>query len=142
MTQIAFKDHTFDDGKVTVFDGRRTYSLRYYTRSGRFNLMSNEESLSCHLEITDDLGNRVISTNISPEYEYEGTDVEEAIYAVEEDIKSYCFDGARTNKETFINFLKTHQEAIERGNDLKELKDIDKQLEKLKSRRNVLLGRS
>jgi hypothetical protein len=123
------------------FDEVVRYSLNYYTRSGKFNLMSDEESFSCHLQVNDQDNNRVISCNTSPKYELDGTDVDEAIEEVQRDIDSHWISTATDDKKLFIAFLKRNKGAIRYGTDIKELEKLTKQIASMSERTATLSER-
>lgn len=113
--------------------------LSYSTRQGKFDLLSDDESYSCHIAILDENGNKLLSTNISPEYEMDGNDIEEAICELEEAIRR-TWTTSDTRPEV-LQFLKDNQEALEYGNDVYELAEVLKETERLASRAAVLSER-
>lgn len=135
--KIPVKQYTYGNGKVEIWH-RGKLSMRYYSRTGKFNLLSDEISVSCHVAVYED-DKRLLSCNISPEDEYEGTDVDEAAWLINEDIKSHWIDTASSEKKAVRKFILRHQEEIEMGNGVKRLIEIDKELERLKSEKESLL---
>lgn len=132
-TSIEVKYYTYNDGPVPVYHGGEL-TLKYFTRSGKFDLFSNEESLSCHLEVSEN-GRRLVSCNTSPEYMYEGRDCNEALAIIEEDIASHWIDTARDEKRRCMNFITRYQPRIEQGNASLRLQKIDKSIEQLNAER-------
>lgn len=113
--------------------------LKYTTRLGAFFLGSAEETYSCHIAVYDDESKKLISTNIRPEYELEGSDVEEIIQEIEEAIKRTWTTG--DTRREMIDYLKEHQAEIELGNDTYELNTLVKKIEDMSSRVETLSKR-
>lgn len=113
--------------------------LNYSTRFGKFFLGSSEETYSTHIAVYDDEGKKLISTNIRPEYELEGNDVEEIIYEIEEAIKRTWTTG--DTRREMIDYLKEHQAEIELGNDTYELNTLVKKIADMSSRVETLSKR-
>jgi hypothetical protein len=131
-TKIQVKDRTFNEGKIPVINGG-DLTLKYYTRQGNFDFSHpSDVSYSCHLSVYQN-GQRLLSTNVSPDYEYEGNDVDEAVDIIEQDIRSHWIDTARSEKKCMVNFLKRHQEEIEMGNGRNRFTQVLKEIERLSS---------
>lgn len=113
--------------------------LEYKSRYGKFFLGSSEETYSCHVAVYDDENNKLISTNIRPEYELEGNDIEEIIYEIEEAIKRTWTTGD-TRREC-VEFIKEHQDEIALGNLIHELDVLTKDIEKKSERAKDLATR-
>jgi hypothetical protein len=113
--------------------------LQYITRKGRFNLLGNEESYSCHIAVYGDDGKKVKSTNITTEYEFDGNDPEEIMDEIQESIKRY-WSTSDDRKEVW-QFILDHQQEIELGNDEYELEQTIRQIEQLSSRAKTLSER-
>lgn len=113
--------------------------LKYSTRLGKFFLGSDEETYSCHIAVYDDKGDRLISTNIRPEYELDGTDPEEIMDEIQTAIKRTWTTG--DDRKECWKFILDHQKEIERGNDEYELEQTLEQVAKLSSRAEVLSQR-
>jgi hypothetical protein len=89
--------------------------------------------------VKDENGNTIISCNIHPEFDENGTEPEDAIYLLEDAIKrSWTTSDDRPD---FLQFIKDHQEALEVGNDIHELEQIGKQILKLSERQLELAQR-
>lgn len=113
--------------------------LEYKSRYGSFFVGSAEETFSCHVAVYDDEGNRLISTNIWPEQELNGSDPEEIMYEIEEAIKRTWTTG--DDRKDCWQFILDHKPEIELGNDIHELSQVTKQLETLSNRAEILSKR-
>lgn len=114
--------------------------LTYTSQVGHYNLLNpQEESMNCFIRLVDDGGGIIQSKNIKVEYELEGTDVDEAIYALEDYLKR-VWTSSRKKDEEFIKFLKDNQDEIEMGNRKYRLEMIEKELEKLQKEKELLLS--
>lgn len=127
---VEVTQYTYNNGSIPVYTGGRL-TLHYSTRRGRFNFMSpDEESLRCHVAIYES-GKRLVSCNVGTDYEAEGTDADEAIAVVEEDIASKWIDTARGEKQRCVNFIRRYKAQIERGNAEHRLEQVIKKSEEL-----------
>lgn len=112
--------------------------LQYTSRRGRYNLLNpREESVSCHIAVYDDEGNKIKSTNVSLEYEIDGTDVSEAIELIT-DYSERVLSSQYKEWEEMIAFLKGNQEAIEDGNRQYRIKTIKTKIEQLQTELTTL----
>ena len=113
--------------------------LKYSTREGHFNWSNTSEvSLSCNVAVYDDSGERIKVCNFTPEYEMDGTDVEDIVTEIEASMKRYW--STSNDRKDMIEFLQEHETEIDRGNAQYRLEEIDKQLEKLNSEKKSLLA--
>lgn len=138
---IQVKDRTYGNGNVIVYKGG-DLNLRYYTRKGRFDLMSNEDSFSCHIAVYEN-GVRLAHCNITPEYEVDGDDIEEAISEINDYIRRTWYSSDMWEIRRLRNFLERYQDKIEYGNAKKELEVTNKEIDRLVARRlslNQTLG--
>jgi hypothetical protein len=110
--------------------------LQYSTRKGRFYIGSSEETYSCHIAVYDDDNKKLISTNITTEYEVDGNDPEEIMDEIQDAIKRYWTTG--DDRKDCWQFILDHKEEIELGNDEYELSQVLKQIEQLSSRAESL----
>lgn len=87
--------------------------LEISSRTGRFNLCSNEENVSCHICVYDDENNKIKYTNLrldseeNPEIAY----VEDAVYLLDECFKRMFIDTSREEKKDLLQFLKDNEEV-------------------------------
>lgn len=117
--------------------------LEYKSRTGKFNFANpSEESVSCHIAIYDNDGNKIKSTNVHPEYEEEGNDVDDAIYLLEESDKKVMYSSYQKEWREMIGFLKEHQEEIEEGNRQYRIQKIKKQIASLNSELDLLTNKT
>lgn len=113
--------------------------LKYSTREGHFNWSNTSEvSFSCNVAVYDDNGDRIKVCNFTPEYELDGTDVEEIATEIESSMKRYW--STSDDRKDMVEFLREHETEIEQGNAKYSLDEIDKQLEKLNSEKQSLLA--
>ena len=110
---------------------RNKMRLESKSRTGRFNLCSDEETVSCHIAVYDDENNKIKSVNIHPEYEEDGNDVENAIYLLEEADRKVLYATNQKEWKEMIGFLKENQEKIEDGNKAYRIIQIKKAIQKL-----------
>lgn len=105
--------------------------LEISSRTGKFNLLSSDEQVSCHICVWD--GNeRVLSTNLRLDYEENPSlpRVEDAIYLLEECIGKMFIDTSRVEKEELLKFLKENEEEIDRGTKEYRVGILKKEIEK------------
>ena len=113
--------------------------LQIKSRTGKFNLLSDEESISCNISVFD--GNeRIMGTNITLDYEENPTIpyVDDAIYLLEQCFKKMFIDTSRKDKEELLSFLKAHKKEIDAGSVfyrqcelIKKIESLSSELEKL-----------
>ena len=89
----------------------------------------SEVSYSCHVAVYDDDANRIKSCNFTPTFDMNGTDVDEAIYEIEESMNRYW--STSDERKDMVNFLKEHQSEIEHGNALRRIAEINTELDAL-----------
>jgi hypothetical protein len=106
--------------------------LEYYSRVGRFNFADpSQDSISCHIVVFNELNEKIKSTNIHPEYEIEGDDIDEVIDNLESANERVWYSSAQGEWKEMIEFLKKHRDEIEAGNKEYKITEIKKQIEVL-----------
>lgn len=107
--------------------------LEISSRTGRFNLCSNDESVSCHIAVFDDEGKKIKYTNLRIDYEENPKlpSVDDAIYLLDECFKRMFIDTSRKEKEELLSFLKQNQEKIDEGTKLHRIEYLKKQIGKM-----------
>lgn len=113
--------------------------LEISSRTGRFNMCSNEESISCNICVYKDDGTRT-STNLTLESEENPkiSFVEDAVYLLEDCIKRMWIDTSRGEKEALVKFLKENEDEINKGSKLHRIEVIEKQINSLQKERDNL----
>lgn len=104
--------------------------LTISSRTGKFNLCSDEEQVSCHVAVFDDKNNKIKSTNFRLDYE-ENPDVayvEDAIYLLDECFKKMWIDTSRQEKQELLQFLKDNQEEIDKGSKKYRVEMLNKKI--------------
>lgn len=128
-TSIAVKDRNYREIPIEVYKGG-LLTLSYFTRRGKFNLLSNDESFSCHIAVYEN-GERLISANTSPEYALDGNEPYDAMEELKREIASHWISTSEMNNKRLLKFIERYEEKIEYGNDKARLVQIDKQLTSL-----------
>jgi hypothetical protein len=113
--------------------------IEYKSRTGNFNLCNpNEKSVSCNIKIIDENGQSILQTNINPDSELEGCDVDDIIYYLEEADKKVLYSTRQKEWKEMVDFLVKNKEEIERGNKEYRISKIKNQLKKLQEELNLL----
>ena len=111
--------------------------LKYSTRKGHFNMLDpSEESFSCHVAVYDSKANKIKHCNFTPEYELNGTDVDEISAEIEESLARYWTTG--DDRKEFVAYLAENQEEIERGNTERRLAEIKTEIDALQEEQKRL----
>lgn len=106
--------------------------LEISSRTGRFNLCSNEENVSCHICVYDDENNKIKYTNLrldseeNPGIAY----VEDAVYLLDECFKRMFIDTSREEKKDLLQFLKDNEEEIDKGSRKYRIEVLNKKIKK------------
>lgn len=114
--------------------------LEISSRTGRFNLCSNEESVSCHIAVIDDENKRILSTNLileneeNPKIAY----VEDAVYLLEEDIRKMFIDTSKAEKEELLRFIKENETEIDKGSKKYRINVLNNQIQRYQEEINNL----
>lgn len=114
--------------------------LKISSRTGRFDLCSYEESVSCNICVYDNENKRIKSANLSIENEEnpEMAYVEDAIYLLEEDFKKMWIDTSRKEKEELLQFLKENEEEIDKGTKLHRIETLNNKITRLQEEIKIL----
>lgn len=108
--------------------------LTIQTNRGRYNLMSDEESISCRIAIYDN-EELIHGTSLTLDYEsdWRCPDVSEAIELLEECVKKMFIDTSRSKKEEMIRFLRENEEEIDKGTRKHRIEVLKKKREQIDS---------
>lgn len=106
--------------------------LELKSRTGCFNFCNpEEETTRTTVRIFDENNNILKFVSIETEYNEDGDDVEQAIYLIEEQDKKVLYATDQKEWKEMVEFLKEHQEEIEKGNKEYRIQLLKKQIEKL-----------
>ena len=112
--------------------------VKYHTREGNFNFLNTSEvSYSCYASIYDMDGDRLISCNFSPEYEVNGTDIDEVTAEIQESIERYW--STSDDRNEFIAFANENHDKIVSGTRKRRLAEIETELLALNEEKDKLL---
>lgn len=126
MNKITVKERYSSEYKPIIRGGGEL-RLSYRSSTGKFNMLGNEVSTLCYVTVFED--DRILSrVSIDVENEYEGDDIDEILWLIDEDKKMHWIDTASEKKQAMRNFISVNREAIERGNSLKEIELLTKEI--------------
>lgn len=110
--------------------------LEIRSRTGRFNLCSDEQSVSCHIAVYEN-DNQTLSTNLTLEYEENPSIAyaDDAIYLLEECFKKMWIDTSRDEKKVLLKFIKKHKKELDYGSVQHRIKVLKNEI---KTRRNEI----
>lgn len=112
--------------------------ISYYSNKGRYNLLSNDESTKCHISIYEG-DKRIAGTSIDVEDEYDGNDVDEIVWLIDQDDKTHLVDTARPKKQAVRNFIIRNQARIELGNAKHDIERLNNQINNMVAERDSLI---
>lgn len=115
----------------------KTMFIKYYTREGHFNFCNlSELSFSCHLDVCDENADKIKSCNFTPEYELNGTDIDEVIAEITESLTRYW--STSDDRKEMIAFLEKNRTKIIKGNTKRRLAEIETELSALNEEKERL----
>lgn len=118
-------------------NGTDTMFIKYYTREGHFNYSdTNQVSFRCHLDICDEDANVIKYCNFRPEYELNGSNVDEIIAEITESLDRYWT--TPDDRKEIVAFLEKNRSRIIEGNTKRRLAEIETELAALEEEKERL----
>lgn len=104
--------------------------LKYTTREGNYNLFKpSEKSFNCHVTVYDNRANVLKSCNFTPEYELNGTSVEEIESEITESLDRYW--STSDDRKDMLKYLARNRSTIEKGNIKRRISEIKTEIDAL-----------
>ena len=122
---------------MSVNKEKKDMFVKYSTQEGHFNWSNTSEvSFSCHAAIYDMNGDKVIYCNFTPEYELNGTDIDEVVVEIQDSISRYW--STSDDRKDFIAFAEKNYDNIITGTRKRRLAEIKTELDALNEEKEKL----